>query len=107
MNLLGNANKFTTAGRIGLEVTPLVRAERAGFAFVVTDTGIGIEPERLQAIFEPFHTSGSGRSGIGLTVSLAIAEQLGGTLTVASTVGQGSTFTLWLPRRSDTTPQSD
>ncbi|MEZ4322061.1 MAG: ATP-binding protein, partial [Myxococcota bacterium] len=79
------------------------RADREGLSLEVEDTGIGIAPERLEAIFEPFHTSvgGSAGSGIGLTVSRAFVERLGGTLTVRSEPGVGSTFTVWLPERHD------
>lgn len=99
INLLGNAAKFTTNGVLSLTVAPHERAERPGVAFTVADNGIGISAERLEAVFEPFNTSGSGGSGIGLTLSRAIADQLGGTLTASSELGVGSTFVLWLPRR--------
>jgi|APLak6261679142_1056127.scaffolds.fasta_scaffold00043_26 PAS domain S-box-containing protein len=68
----------------------------------VQDTGVGIPPEVRERLFEPFFTTkpvGKG-TGLGLSTSYGIAHQSGGTLTVDSTPGQGSTFTLWLPATS-------
>ncbi len=68
----------------------------------VQDTGVGIPPEVRERLFEPFFTTkpvGKG-TGLGLSTSYGIAQQSGGTLTVDSTPGQGSTFTLWLPATS-------
>jgi signal transduction histidine kinase len=69
---------------------------------VVADTGDGIEPEHLQRIFEPFYTTkrDRGGTGLGLSVSVGIAETHGGSLTAASTPGEGATFTLRLPRHA-------
>jgi signal transduction histidine kinase len=102
LNLLSNSIKFTERGEIGLELD-----EDGGYARLrVTDTGIGIDPEHLGAIFEPFSQIGrtgpartEGGTGLGLTVSKSLAELLGGEITVASVPGQGSTFTVRLPRR--------
>ena len=111
LNLLANAVKFTRpAGRVTL------RCERfegkAKFAagplgswmcLAVTDTGIGIEAEHLETIFEPFvqldasHTRARGGTGLGLAISRRFARLMGGDITVASRIGQGTTFTLWLP----------
>jgi len=68
-------------------------------ALSVTDNGIGIPPENLAKIFTPFYTSKEATkgTGLGLSVSLGIAESHNGTIEVASTAGQGSTFTLLLP----------
>jgi signal transduction histidine kinase len=99
LNLLSNAIKYNVrGGEVSLE------AYRAGdrLAIDVRDTGRGIDPAVLPRVFEPFdrlgaeHTGIEG-TGIGLTVSRALAEQMGGRLTVRSTVGEGSTFTLELP----------
>jgi PAS domain S-box-containing protein len=100
LNLLSNAVKYNVIGgsvTVSAEVTPY------RLMLSVTDTGPGIAPEVLPRLFEPFdrlgaeHTEIEG-TGIGLTVSRALAEQMGGRLTVSSTLGEGSTFTLELPR---------
>jgi len=99
LNLIGNALKFTAQG--GVEVT--IRPEGAdAIAFAVEDSGIGIASEDFDAIFEHFHQvrtgpAGEAGAGLGLSISRRLAEALGGTLTVTSEVGEGSTFTLTLP----------
>jgi signal transduction histidine kinase len=111
LNLLANAVKFTRAG--GQITVTCDRVEgRAPFAprqlgswmcLGVADTGIGIEPEHLETIFEPFvqldasHTRSRGGTGLGLAISRRFARLMGGDITVASHTGQGTTFTLWLP----------
>jgi signal transduction histidine kinase/DNA-binding response OmpR family regulator/CHASE3 domain sensor protein len=100
-NLLSNAVKFTDAGRVSLTVS----ANADGWVqFEVQDSGIGIAPEQQDKIFDAFHQAdGStarkyGGTGLGLSISRDLTSLLGGTLTVASTIGEGSTFTLSLPR---------
>ena len=104
VNLLGNAVKFTeSGGRIILDCAS--GAENGGreTRFVVTDTGIGIPADRLEAVFEPFvqakggYTRPHGGTGLGLSISRRLAELMGGSLTVSSQVDAGSTFTLTLP----------
>ncbi|AKU99936.1 Putative SigmaB asociated two-component system sensor protein [Labilithrix luteola] len=98
-NLLANAFKFTEHGRVEL------RVERKGdsLAFVVEDSGIGIGPEQQAKIFEAFQQADSsitrryGGTGLGLTISREYAHVLGGEITVSSTPGSGSTFSLSLP----------
>jgi len=67
----------------------------------VTDTGSGIPPERLGAIFDDFVTTKRRGLGLGLAISKRIVEQLDGTIAVASEVGRGTAFTVRLPIRED------
>jgi signal transduction histidine kinase len=100
VNLLANAVKFTPpGGRVWLGAEALGRT----VAIRVRDTGVGIPPDRLAAVFDPFvqaHRSLSkpveGR-GLGLSISRDLARGMGGELTVDSVPGVGSTFTLTLP----------
>jgi signal transduction histidine kinase len=100
MNLLSNAVKFTAAGTITLTA----RCQAGEVMISVADTGIGIPVEALERIFEEFHqvenhtTPGYGGTGLGLSISRRLARLLGGNITVQSTVGVGSTFTVTLPR---------
>ncbi|HEX6372743.1 MAG TPA: HAMP domain-containing sensor histidine kinase [Longimicrobium sp.] len=101
LNLLSNAIKFTDAGgsvALGCEA-------RDGHVLVrVRDTGRGIPPDKLEAVFEPFtrienaHTRTTEGTGLGLAISRDLARAMGGDLTAESTPGQGSVFTLVLPR---------
>ena len=99
VNMLGNAVKFTHAGKVELRVW----AEPERVCFRVTDTGPGIPPEHLERIFEPFtqvdsaHTRVQGGTGLGLPVSRRLARLLGGDLEVVSAPGQGSQFTATIP----------
>jgi HAMP domain-containing protein/signal transduction histidine kinase/CheY-like chemotaxis protein len=113
-NLLSNAFKFTDVGRVVLEVKPaqsgwnpqnqvLSQSDQV-IAFSVIDTGIGVPLDKQQIIFEAFQQAdGSasrryGGTGLGLSISREIARLLGADLTVVSTPGRGSIFTLYLPR---------
>lgn len=111
-NLLGNALKFTETG--GVTVLAVPDSDRAGWVRVdVSDTGIGISPDAAGRLFDPFEQADSGTTrrfggtGLGLTVSRQLAELMGGTLSVASTPGQGSTFTLTLPMPAAATVNAD
>ena len=102
INLLGNALKFTpTGGTIRLHSERAHEGERA--LLHVTDTGIGIPPEKLERIFEPFiqvetgHARRKEGTGLGLSISRDLARGMGGDLIATSVEGQGSTFTLALP----------
>ena len=100
INLVGNAVKFTEQGRITLTVQA---QENHQYCFEVADTGQGIAKEKQAVIFEPFQQDESGieygGTGLGLAISLRHVDMMGGTITLASEVGEGSTFafTLRLP----------
>ncbi|MEY2243537.1 HAMP domain-containing protein [Streptomyces sp. BF23-18] len=110
-NLLSNAVKFTEQGRVELRIEPATAAEippglpRGGTiaAFRVKDTGIGIPEQQLETIFGAFQQADGttsrkyGGTGLGLSITREIAHLLGGAVTVDSTPGVGSTFTLFLP----------
>lgn len=99
LNLLGNAAKYTEKGQIMLRV----RASEHAATFTVEDTGIGIPEEHHETVFEEFRqldeTMARQRigTGLGLPISRHLIEQHGGTLTLSSQVGRGSTFTITLP----------
>jgi len=99
LNLIGNAVKFTECG--GVEIAYWVETD--AFHLEVRDTGIGISASRIETIFAPFTQGESdtarrfGGTGLGLTISRQLANLLGGTITVESNAGEGSTFLLTLP----------
>ncbi|MGI8546142.1 MAG: sensor histidine kinase [Gemmatimonadaceae bacterium] len=99
VNLLSNAVKFTTTGRVKL----LVQHDGPTVRYVVADTGIGIAPQHRDQIFDAFwqveqpSTRRVGGTGLGLSVTRRLSVLLGGDVTVQSSVGQGSTFTVTLP----------
>jgi len=101
INLLSNAIKFTAPGG---EVRVGCAEDEAQVHITVTDSGVGIPPDRLDAIFEPFVqvdrglTSRQEGTGLGLAISRDLARHMGGDLTATSTAGVGSSFTLSLPR---------
>ena len=102
VNLLSNAVKFTDRGRI------ILSADQRGDQLIITveDTGIGISSDHFERIFEPFWqveqkaTRRAGGTGLGLTVTRRLAMLLGGDVTVKSTPGEGTTFTICLPIRA-------
>ena len=99
LNLVGNAIKFTAAGDVIVEVSvDTITEDDAVLQFVVSDTGIGIAPEKLATIFGAFvqadasTTRRFGGTGLGLTISSQLVEMMGGRITVTSDVGRGSQF---------------
>jgi len=100
MNLLGNAVKFTEEGGVALRLARAIEEQR--LIFEVEDTGPGIAPEELEAVFEPFVQTASGQrslegTGLGLSISRQFARLMGGDITVSSELGQGSVFRLEVP----------
>ncbi|MBL7953916.1 MAG: response regulator, partial [Flavobacteriales bacterium] len=110
MNLVGNAIKFTGTGqvRVLLDVQEHL-TEAVMLRATVTDTGIGIAPERLARVFDEFtqaesdHARRFGGTGLGLTICKRLVEMQGGTITARSEVGQGSSFTFTIPYALDRT----
>ena len=103
VNLIGNALKFTATGGITVSAACRTAPEGQRLHVQVSDTGVGIPHAKLGTIFEPFaQADGSisrkyGGTGLGLSISTRLVRLMGGTLTVESVQGQGSTFSFWLP----------
>lgn len=130
LNLLSNAAKFTDHGTITLIIQhdttgeiqnrapqPLDSEQRRHLPpfllFEIRDTGIGIAPEQIDKLFQPFTQADDssqrkyGGTGLGLTISRQLCHMMGGDIVMASTLGQGSTFTVFLPVSSDMSEQLD
>ena len=99
-NLIGNSVKFTSKGKITIDVrADNIEGDKCKLIFSVTDTGIGIEKDKLEQIFEPFEQSSTqttvryGGTGLGLAICQKLLELMGGSISVESELGKGSTFT--------------
>jgi len=104
-NLLGNAAKFTSKGRVGLTVRRETREDGDWAIFHVSDTGIGMDETQLSRVFESFYQADLsisrrfGGTGLGLSLTKQYCEMIGGELTVQSVLNQGTTFTMKVPAR--------
>jgi signal transduction histidine kinase len=100
LNLLNNAVKFTEKGFIRI----LCRVENNHYLISVKDTGIGIRPDALKGLFQPFHQIDTGLtrkhegSGLGLSICKKLLNMMGGTIDVESELGSGSIFTMRFPK---------
>ncbi|QQX76099.1 MULTISPECIES: response regulator [Aequorivita] len=101
-NLINNATKFTEKGKIEILYEEISLEGKLKLIFIVTDTGIGIEPSKMPQLFERFTQLDFGitkkhqGSGLGLAITKTLTEMMGGTLEVKSKLGEGSTFTVSL-----------
>ncbi len=99
LNLLGNACKFTQKGHVSLNV----QRDGTWIVFAIKDTGIGMTPEQMTKIFQPFIQADSsttrryGGTGLGLSIAHRFCELMDGKITVESEVGRGTTFRMRLP----------
>ncbi|WP_353475969.1 cache domain-containing protein (plasmid) [Salipiger sp. H15] len=96
--ILNAAQAMGETGRLSLALGREERDGRAGVALTVTDSGPGIAPENLPALFDPFFTTRLGEgTGLGLSISQSIVQRAGGLITAANAEGGGAVFTVWLP----------
>lgn len=119
-NLLSNAIKFTEDGSVTLTIAdadkapdPNVDTKTYGFHFAVADTGTGIAPDRIDAIFDAFTQEDStitrkhGGTGLGLSIVKKLTDLMGGTINVVSQIGEGTVFTVYLPFDAATKDEAD
>jgi CheY-like chemotaxis protein len=108
LNLISNALKFTQAGRVTIRIAPHV----SGVQIEVSDTGIGMTPDQQRRLFQSFTQADAsttrrfGGTGLGLSICKQLAELMGGTVSLVSSVGDGSTFTVHLPLSAAEPPEA-
>ena len=104
LNLLSNACKFTKQGQVKLSMRRVEQEGEARLVFTVSDTGIGLSEEQMSRLFQAFEQASAntarefGGTGLGLMITRRMAQMMGGDVSVASELGQGATFTLWVPQ---------
>ena len=107
LNLISNAAKFTTDGQIKLEVTDTVVNDKEHIVFTVSDTGIGMEEDQINNVFNEFSQANSvtvpqsGGIGLGLNISKRYCTLLDGKISAISKINAGSQFCVILPRNTD------
>lgn len=107
INLVGNAVKFTNSGSVSVVVSPWNNLGRSGVKVDVVDTGPGIPEAELGTIFQAFKqldgssTRKHGGAGLGLSIAKKLVEMHGGEISVKSSLGQGSSFSVWLPKAQE------
>ncbi|MCG2634045.1 MAG: response regulator [Gammaproteobacteria bacterium] len=107
LNIMSNASKFTENGTITLRATELPGPTQPMIKFEVIDTGIGMTPAQQARVFDAFTQADAsttrkyGGTGLGLTISKRFCEMMGGDITLTSVPGQGTTFTVLLPRDAE------
>jgi len=108
LNLLSNACKFTENGRVDLDIQTVRQNHQPWVEFAIRDTGIGLTAEQIGQLFQDFvqvdssPTRKYGGTGLGLVISRRICQMMGGDISIKSTPGEGSVFTMRLPY--DTAP---
>ena len=112
LNLLGNAVKFTASGKVHLDARPGTGAQEGMLRIDVIDSGVGLSASAQSRIFEAFTQADAsttrkfGGTGLGLTISRQLVGLMGGTISIESEVGRGSTFSLAIPMRAAAPPKS-
>jgi len=107
LNVVGNATKFTHHGLISIVVRSQLRGGVEVVSFAIADTGIGMSAQQMSRLFEAFAQADDdtarryGGTGLGLAISRHFCRLMGGEISVSSVLGEGSTFTMELPRRVD------
>ncbi|MBI9113014.1 hybrid sensor histidine kinase/response regulator [Maridesulfovibrio ferrireducens] len=113
LNILSNAVKFTSCGEVSITVSRTANTHQPdNLTITIDDTGVGIDPAQLEAIFAPFSQADSsttrkfGGSGLGLSISKKLTELMGGSITATSVPGEGSSFEITIPLPRDRESQS-